>query len=186
MVGLSVPFPLGFFIFTASGDTEALLPDSESIGMDYGVDENTIIGCIGFHIGEPQRVTDVPNIAETAAAERSSSHPDTGIISVDITIDFLINEKTQSNPKPLAKLLKWSVRAQTVRALYPRGRFCLRNDKLGGLPTILADNLSGIRFKNLAMDDQIEWSDHQTGTIFLEFVGDYSAWVVLLNAIINA
>ncbi len=178
--------PFAFYIKTMVSDTEAALPDSEAIGFDYGVNEDTEIGVTGFHIGEPQRATDVPAIAETAANERASSHPDTGIISVEFQIDFLVNEKISGFPKNIAKLLKWSVRAQTVRGDMKRGRFCLRNDKMGALPTIIADNDAGIKFKNLTIDDQIEWSDHQTGTIFLEYVGDYTKFQTDLNTIINA
>jgi len=178
--------PFAFYILTTGTDTEANLPDSEAIGFDYGVNEASEIGVIGFHIGAPQRPTDVPAIAETSGNERASSSPDTGIVTVKFDINFLVNEKIASFPKNIAKLLKWSVRAQTVRGIYKRGRFCLRNDKMGALPTILADNDAGIKFIDLTIDDEIEWSDHQTGTIHLLYTGDYTTFQTNLNTIINA
>jgi hypothetical protein len=178
--------PFAFYILTQPTDTEAALPDSEAIGFDYGIDESSVIGVVGFSIGEPQRSTDVPNIASGASGERSSSHPDTGIITVKFTIDFIVNEKFQNNPKPIAKLLKWSLRDQTVRGDFPKGRFCLRNDKMNSLPTILATATAGIKMINLSVSDEIEWSDHQTGTIECEYTGDYNTLITNLNTIINA
>lgn len=167
--------------FSASGDTESNLGDAEAIGFDYGVNEDSEIGVTEFKIGTPQRPTDVPNVGQ-----RSTSKPATSLMMIPITIGFVLNEKFQSNPKPLAKLLKWSIDFQTVRGTFTKGRFCLRNDKLSSLPEIIAEDAAGIVFLDLVIDDEIQWSDHQTGTIYLAYVGEYSSFITNLNTIINA
>jgi len=177
----STTFPFSIFRYTSNGDTEANINDSEAIGFQYGISEPDLIGVIGFNIGIPQRRTDVPNVGQ-----RSTEKPATGLIAIPITIPILINEKSQDVPKPLAKLLKFSLENQTVRGVFTKGRFGLRNDNLMGLPTIIPEVESGIKFINFSLDDEINWTTHQTGTIELEFVGDYASFITNLNTIINA
>jgi len=177
----STAFPFALFRFTSGGDTELSIADAEAIGFDYGVNEASEIGVTGFTIGLPQRRTDVPNVGQ-----RSTTKPATSIVGIPITINFVLNEKIASFPKPLAKLLKWSIEAQDIRGTFSNGRFCVRNDNLDSLPLILAEDIAGIRFVDYSMDDEISWSDHQTGTIFLEYVGTYTSFITNLNTIINA
>lgn len=162
-------------------DTEVSLGDAEAIGFDYGITETSEIGVVEFSFGVPQRPTDVPNVGQ-----RSTSKPATSIVSVPIDIGFVLNEKVQDNPKPLAKLQKWSLEDQTVRGVMSHGRFCLRADDVNSLPDIIANAAAGIKFVDLIINDQIEWSDHQTGTIKLEYVGDYTGFITALTAIITA
>ena len=103
-----------------------------------------------------------------------------------ITIDFLVNEKKRDNPKPIAKLTKWSLEDQSVRGIFPHGRFCLRADDISSLPTILSKSTAGIRFVDFVWHDEIDWSTHQTGQIQLEYVGSYIDFITSLNTIINA
>ena len=173
--------PFALYRFTGGADTEAGIADAEAIGFDYGINENSEIGVVGFSLGIPQRRTDVPNVGQ-----RSTSKPATSLVAVPITIEFVVNEKVQDNPKPLAKLMKFSLEDQTVRGTYSQGRFGLRADDINSLPTIDPVNDAGIKFVDFNFTDELEWSDHQTGQIQLEFVGAYTAFVTLLTAIINA
>lgn len=173
--------PFAFYRLTSPSDNEGNLPEKESIGFDYGVNEDSEIGVVGFQMGVPQRNTDVPNVGQ-----RSTSKPATSIVSLPISIDFVVNEKQQSNPKPIAKLTKWSLEDQTVRGIYSRGRFELRNDKMTSLPVLVAGVNIGIKFVDLIINDQIEWSDHQTGTIKIEFVGTYTTFISQLTSLIGA
>jgi hypothetical protein len=177
----STAFPFSFYRLTGGGDTEVSIANAEAQGFDYGINEDSEIGVVGFNFGAPQRPTDVPNVGE-----RSSSHPSTSIVSVPINIDFVVNEKISAFPKSIAKFLKWSLEDQTVRGTYTHGRFALRNDKMGSLPTLLPTADVGIKFIDFNVTDEIEWSDHQTGTIKLELVGDYTALIALLTTIIGA
>jgi len=177
----SISKPFAFYRLTAGGDTEANIADAEAIGFDYGVNEQSEIGVTGFSVGTPQRRTDVPNVGQ-----RSTTKPATSLVGIPITIDFVLNEKLQAFPKPLAKLLKWSIEAQDIRGTFSNGRFCLRNDDLDSFPTIIAEDIAGIRFVDYTENDEIAWSDHQTGTISLEYVGTYTSLITNLNTIINA
>jgi hypothetical protein len=181
LLASSTSKPFAFYRLTAGTDTEANLGDAEAIGFDYGINEDSVIGVVGFNVGVPQRPTDVPNVGE-----RSTAHPATSLVSIPITIDIVINEKTQDNPKPIAKLLRWSIEDQTVRGTFSEGRFCLRNDKMAAFPNIIAVISGGIKFIDFNFTDEIEWSNHQTGQIKLEYVGAYTPWLVLLDAIIDA
>ena len=178
----STTFPFSLYRLTAGGDTENSIGDAEGLGFEYGVNEQTQgIGVTGFQVGVPQRRTDIPNVGQ-----RSTSKPATSLISVPITIDYIVNEKRQNNPKPLAKLTKWSLESQDIRGVYTKGRFSLRNDNLDSFPEIIAELVSGIRFVDFIENDEIEWSDHQTGQIQLEYVGVYASFITNLNTIINA
>ncbi len=165
--------------FTSGSDTEATINDSEAIGLDYGVNESSDGGVVSFSVGVPQRQTDVPNVGGV----RQTTQPATSLISVPITVGVLINEKVQDQAQFQARLLKFAIDNQDVRGVYSKGRFGLRNDKMTGFPTINPTNTAGIRFGALDLDDMINWTPHQIVDIPLLFVGDYTAYLALLEAI---
>jgi hypothetical protein len=176
----STSSPFALYKFTSNGDDEATIPDEDAIGFDYGVNEQSTIGITAFKVGVPQRRTDVPNVGV-----RSTSKPPTSLVAVPIQFDFYVNEKLADQPKPIAKLLKFSLENQDVRGTF-KGRFGLRNDSLSSFPEIVPTATEGIVFANLEFDDEITWSQGQTGTVFLEYIGTYADFITRLNTIINA
>ena len=175
----STSSPFALYRFTDVADTESNIVDGESIGLEYGIDEDSKGGVTTFKIGVPQRQTDVPNVGGV----RETTKPATSLISVPITLGVLINEKVSDQPKIQARFLKFSIDNQDVRGVFPKGRFGLRNDKLSGFPTINPTLTAGIRFVNYELEDQLPWTNHQTVNIPLEFVGNYTAYLALLEAI---
>ncbi len=164
------------FRLTASGDTQANINANEKIEMLYGISETEAIGVIDFSVGVPQRRTDVPNVGGV----RKTTRPATGLVSVPITMQVVINETSSDQAKLQARFLRFSLDQQDIRSLYPEGRFGLENKKLSGFPKITPDSMSGIRFVNYSIDDQIAWSNHQLLTVELEFVGDYTDYLAAL------
>lgn len=177
----SLSFPFSIYRLTTGGDTELSIGDAEGLGFEYGIDRDIALGLTSFQVGIPQRKTDVPNVGQ-----RSTSKPATSLVSFPINIGFIVNETVQDNPKPLAKLMKWSLEDQDVRGTFSKGRLCLRNDNATSLPEIIAELDAGIRFVDIIWDDEVDWSNHQTGTIQLEYVGTYTSFITNLNTIINA
>ena len=178
MAGGSVPFPFALYRFTASGDTEATIADTEAIGLDYGITETSDAGVVAFTHGVPQRRTDIPNVGS-----RKTTRPATTLVTVPITFTVAINEKTADQAAIQARFTMFSLQEQDVRGVFTEGRFGLRNDRLTGFPDINPTSMAGIRFVNYELNDMIEWTNHQIATVELEFVGDYTAYIADLEAL---
>lgn len=174
----SVSSPFALYRFTTAGDTEVSIPNNEAIGIDYGIKEGDNAGVIAFNHGVPQRRTDVPNVGT-----RKTSRPATTLVTVPINITVAINEKISDQAPIQSRFELFSLQEQDVRGVYTQGRFGLRNDNLTGFPTINPTDTAGIRFVNYNLVDMIEWTNHQILTVELEFVGTYTAYIALLEAL---
>jgi hypothetical protein len=174
----STTSPFSIYRLTAAIDTEANIANSEAIGLEYGIGESIAAGVVAFKVGVPQRRTDVPNVGV-----RETTRPATGLVSVPIEFTVVINEKVSDQTAIQARFLKFSLDDQDVRGIFTPGRFGLRNDKLSGFPEIIPATTFGIRFVDYVIDDQIEWTNHQLSTVKVEFVGKYTAYIALLEAL---
>lgn len=174
----STTLPFALYRFTVDGDTEASIDDSESIGLNYGIEEGDAGGVIAFSHGVPQRRTDVPNVGT-----RKTTRPATTLVTVPINFTVAVNEKIEDQAAIQARFELFSLQDQAVRGVYTQGRFGLRNTSLSGFPTINPTDVAGIRFVNYLLNDMIEWTNHQILTVELEFVGTYTAYIALLQAL---
>lgn len=174
----STNLPFALYRFTVGSDTEASIPNSEAIGLEYGITETSSAGVVAFSHGVPQRKTDVPNVGA-----RITTRPATTLVTVPIKFTVAINEKVSDQAAIQARFELFSLKEQNVRGVFTEGRFGLRNDKLTGFPTINPTILAGIRFVNYDLIDMLEWTNHQLVTIELEFVGDYTEYITLLEAL---
>jgi len=174
----STTSPFALYRFTTGSDTEANIVNSEAIGLNYGITETSDAGVVVFSHGVPQRRTDVPNVGA-----RTTTRPATTLVTVPIKFTVAINEKTSDQAAIQARFELFSLQEQNVRGIFTEGRFGLRNDNLTGFPTINPTVLAGIRFVNYELNDMLEWTNHQLVTVELEFVGDYTAYIALLQAL---
>lgn len=174
----STSSPFALYRFTVAGDTESSIADKESIGLNYGINEGDKAGVIAFSHGVPQRRTDVPNVGT-----RKTTRPATTLVTVPITLSVAVNEKISDQAAIQARFELFSLQEQDVRGVFSEGRFGLRNNNLTGFPTINPTLTAGIRFVNYTLNDMIEWTNHQILTIELEFVGTYTAYITLLEAL---
>lgn len=174
----STTSPFSIFRLTTAGQTETSIGDSEAIGMEYGVSETTGVGVISYKVGVPQRRTDVPNVGI-----RKTTRPATGLVTVPIDFTVIFNEKTSNQTTKQARFLKFCLDDQDVRGIFTNGRFGLRNNNTLGIPQFFPTQTAGIRFVNYEIDDQLQWSNHLIATVQMEFVGDYAAYILLLEAI---
>src|SRR5690348_14823797 len=109
---------------TDPGDTEANLPNGESVGMDYGIRDTSDISVKVYNYIIPNRQTDVPS-----PQARNLSKPDTGVSNITLYIGITFNQDAADNDK-LGTLAKWAVDDKTVRGVFSNGRFGVRNDRL--------------------------------------------------------
>jgi len=174
----SLTSPFALVRYTVATDTETNLADSEAIGLNYGITEGDAAGVIAFSHGVPQRRTDVPNVGT-----RKTSRPATTLVTVPLNFTVAVNEKIANQAAIQARFELFSLQEQDVRGIFSEGRFGLRNDNLTGFPTIVPTQTAGIRFVDYLLNDMIEWTNHQLLTVQLEFVGDYTAYIALLQAL---
>lgn len=174
----STSSPFALYRFTTGSDTEANIADKEAIGLNYGITETSTAGVVAFSHAVPQRRTDIPNVGS-----RKTTRPATTLVTVPIKFTVAINEKITDQAAIQARFELFSLQEQNVRGIFTEGRFGLRNDNLTGFPTINPTIDAGIRFVNYELNDMIEWTNHQIVTIELEFVGDYAAYIALLQAL---
>lgn len=120
----SISKDVAIYMCTNTGDTEANLPDDASIGMDYGIENISMIAVDVYEWDLPSRQTDVPN-----PANQSLSKPNTGMANITLTVGIKFNENNiEGQNNYLGLLSYWALLPKTVKAIFPYGRFGVRCD----------------------------------------------------------
>jgi len=175
----SVSKDAAIFRFTNPGNSEGTIPDSEAVGMDYGIDESTDIGIISFKpIGDKRR-TDVGNPFQS-----SSTKPDTGIAVTQYQLDMIVSEKL-ADSSAVAKFFKFYFDENSIRGLF-RGRIGIRLDKFqGGSFDIIPNSVAGFKIIHVEAQDDLVWGGFIPVSITLEFIGNPIGLVIALTNYIN-
>jgi len=150
---------------TNTGDTEANLPNGESLGMDYGMRDTSDVAVMIFNWIIPDRQTDVPN-----PQARALSKPDTGISNITLYVGIKFNEDASENDY-IGTLARWGIDQKTVRGVFSNGRFGVRNDKkvwMNFQPT----DTAGWKIVENNTDDLLQFGNLCDVLITLQFAGN--------------
>lgn len=164
---------------TSSGQTESSIVNGESLGLDYGINENSDGGIVSFRGPLDNRKPDIGS-----PDQQVQRKPDTGVFNFQVEIDIQINEKI-SDSEIEAKLIKFGLDGgQTVRGVFSKGRIGLRNDK-NTLYNVVPNNTEGYKLISIRPSDNITYGGDKVVTVILQHVGKNTQIIANADAIIT-
>lgn len=182
MTNPSVSKPFALYRCTNVGDTESNLPDGESIGCDYGIQDTSVIAVQEYPLTSSGRKTDVPT-----PTSQGANKPDTGNQGITVPIKFIFNQDSALN-NFVGTLLKWQMDFQNSPATtanpiggFNRGRFGLRSDDnpwFNFQPTIN----SGWKIIDVTCNDLIEFGNVLEATVTLQWWGRIPDLIAAIEA----
>jgi hypothetical protein len=176
----STTMQAAIYMCTNEGDTEETLADSQSIGMDYGIKDTSMIAIDVYEWDEPSRQTDVPN-----PSNQSLSKPNTGMANITLTIGIKFNENNISGQNNyLGTLALWGLLPKTVKTLFPYGRFGVRcNDK--PWMNYQPDTTAGWQISDVNTNPQIQYGGRVDVTVTLIFGGSVPSLIAAIETLLG-
>ena len=172
---------VAIFRMTSATDTEANLSNDSSVGMDYGMTDQSVLGVVTYDWKFPSRRTDVP-----APANKGITNPDVGLTAPTLTVGILVSEKLgPPGNRQVGLLSLWALQDKEIRGVFSKARLGIRNNKkpwCNFVPT----NTAGWKIVDSSFGDDIIYGGKHDITLTFEFGGDSTQLAAQIQASLNS